>query len=69
MTCISNGRLGRLLKALSDSPVALETQGVNIQHLKVIVFCITACIASLAGALTGMLYNFAVGSYFPSFTH
>ena len=68
VTSISNGRLGRLLDALSDSPVALETQGLNTSTLKVIVFCITACIASLAGALTGQLYNFAVGSYFPSFT-
>ena len=68
MTSISNGRLGRLLDALSDSPVALETQGLNTSTLKVIVFCITACIASLAGALTGQLYHFAVGSYFPSFT-
>ena len=68
VTSISNGRLGRLLDALSDSPVALETQGLNTSTLKVIVFCITACIASLAGALTGQLYNFAVGSYFPTFT-
>ena len=61
VTSISNGRLGRLLDALSDSPVALETQGLNTSTLKVIVFCITACIASLAGALTGQLYHFAVG--------
>ena len=65
---ISGGRLGRLLEALSGSPVALETNGVNSSGLKVIVFCIAACIAALAGALTGMLYTFASGSYFPSFT-
>jgi ABC-type branched-subunit amino acid transport system ATPase component/branched-subunit amino acid ABC-type transport system permease component len=65
---ISTGRLGRLLEALSDSPVALETGGMNSSGLKVIVFCIAAAIASLSGALTGMLYTFASGSYFPSFT-
>jgi ABC-type branched-subunit amino acid transport system ATPase component/branched-subunit amino acid ABC-type transport system permease component len=68
VTSIGRGRLGRLLEALSDSPVALETHGVDSSVLKVIVFCISACIASLAGALTGMLYSFALGSYFPSFT-
>jgi ABC-type branched-subunit amino acid transport system ATPase component/branched-subunit amino acid ABC-type transport system permease component len=68
VTSIGSGRLGRLLEALADSPVALETHGVDSSMLKVIVFCLSACIASLAGALTGMLYAFAVGSYFPSFT-
>jgi len=64
---IGNGRLGRLLAAMSDSPLALETQGTTTTVLKVIVFCTSAAIASLAGALTGMLYQFAVGSYFESF--
>jgi ABC-type branched-subunit amino acid transport system ATPase component/branched-subunit amino acid ABC-type transport system permease component len=64
---ISNGRLGRLLEAMADSPLALETQGTTTTVLKVIVFCVAAAMASLAGALTGMLYQFAVGGYFESF--
>jgi len=67
VTVISSGRLGRLLEAMADSPLALETQGATSSVLKVIVFCITAAMASTAGALTGMLYHFAVGAYFESF--
>ena len=67
MSAIGSGRLGRLLEAMADSPLALETQGATSSVLKVIVFCITAAMASLAGALTGMLYHYAVGDYFESF--
>ena len=68
VTAIGNGRLGRLLEAMADSPLALETHGATSSVLKVIVFCISAAMASLAGALTGMLYHYAVGTYFPSFS-
>ena len=67
VTAISRGRLGRLLESMADSPLALETQGATSSVLKVIVFCLTAAMASLAGALTGMLYHYAVGTYFESF--
>jgi ABC-type branched-subunit amino acid transport system ATPase component/ABC-type branched-subunit amino acid transport system permease subunit len=67
VTVISSGRLGRLLEAMSDSPLALETQGTTSSVLKVIVFCITAAMASTAGALTGMLDHYAVGLNFESF--
>jgi ABC-type branched-subunit amino acid transport system ATPase component/branched-subunit amino acid ABC-type transport system permease component len=68
ITAISNGRLGRLLEAMADSPLALETNGTTSNLLKVIVFCISAAMASLAGALTAMLYHFGVGQpYFESF--
>ena len=67
VTAISRSRLGRLLEALADSPLALETQGTNSSVLKVIVFCITAAMASMAGAFTGMLYHYGVAGYFDSF--
>lgn len=67
ITVISNGRLGRLLEAMADSQLALETHGTTSSVLKVIVFCIAAAMASLAGALTGMLYHYGVGTDFPSF--
>ena len=50
MMVISCGRLGRLLEAMADSPLALETHGATSSVLKVIVFCITAAMASMAGA-------------------
>jgi ABC-type branched-subunit amino acid transport system ATPase component/branched-subunit amino acid ABC-type transport system permease component len=68
VTGISSGRLGRLLEALADSPVALETQGATSSVLKVIVFCIAAFMASMAGALTGMLYHYSIGGYFAPFS-
>ncbi|WP_018502758.1 branched-chain amino acid ABC transporter permease/ATP-binding protein [Parafrankia discariae] len=68
ITAIGHGRLGRLLEALADSPLALETHGTTSSVLKVIVFCLTAAIASLAGALNAMLFHFGVGTYYPSFS-
>jgi len=64
---ITSGRLGRLLRGMSDSQVALETRGTTASVLKVIVFCITAAMASMAGALTGMLYHFGVPNSFQAF--
>ncbi|ADP81144.1 ABC transporter permease subunit [Pseudofrankia inefficax] len=68
VTAISRSRLGRLLEAMADSPVALETHGTTSTVLKVLVFCVAAAMASLAGALTGMLYQYSVASYFQSFS-
>ncbi len=64
---ITSGRLGRLLKGMSDSQVALETRGTTASVLKVIVFCITAAMASMAGALTGMLYHYGTSGSFQAF--
>ena len=67
LTAITSGRLGRLLRAMGDSQLALETRGTNSTILKVIVFCLTAAVASLAGSLIGMLDHFAVGTSFQPF--
>jgi ABC-type branched-subunit amino acid transport system ATPase component/branched-subunit amino acid ABC-type transport system permease component len=67
LTLLSRGRLGRLLAAMADSPLALETHGATSSVLKVIVFCISAAIAAMAGALESMEYHFGLGTYFPSF--
>lgn len=68
LTIINRGRLGRLLEAMADSPLALETHGATSSVLKVIVFCIAAAIAAMAGALEAMLFQFGIGTYFPSFS-
>jgi branched-subunit amino acid ABC-type transport system permease component len=67
LTVINRGRLGRLLEAMADSPLALETYGTTSSVLKVIVFCIVAAIAAMAGALEAQLFHFGIGTYFPSF--
>ena len=44
-------RLGRLLRALGDSPLGLEAQGLSINTTRVIVFCVAAFLAGVGGAL------------------
>ena len=63
---IRNGRLGRILHAMSDSPLALNTRA-NVNVARVIVFCIASFMAAVSGALTASLFHFAVGSEFDSF--
>ena len=64
---IQRGRMGRLLGGLADSPVALETQGATTNVVKVLIFCISAAFASLAGALMAIEVHYAVGSNYDPF--
>ena len=45
-------RLGRLLNALADSPVALLTHGSSTTVTRVLVFCLAAAMAAVGGALS-----------------
>ncbi|HEY3673953.1 MAG TPA: branched-chain amino acid ABC transporter permease/ATP-binding protein, partial [Acidimicrobiia bacterium] len=65
---LSETRLGKLLRAMGDSPLALETAGLNVNVTRVIVFCISAFIAAISGALTASLFTYAIGNNFPSFS-
>jgi ABC-type branched-subunit amino acid transport system ATPase component len=63
---INRSRLGRLLRALSDSPVGLATNGTSTHITRVLVFCISAFIAAIAGALAAGAIGEAGGeSYQP----
>ncbi|MDT4936710.1 MAG: hypothetical protein QOG80_381 [Pseudonocardiales bacterium] len=64
---IQSGRLGRLLRGLSDSPNALEVNGATTIVTKVIVLCIAAFLLSMGGALVGSLYTFESGADLTSF--
>ena len=55
VAALTRQRLGRLLRALSDSPLALGAQGVNVNVTRVLVFCISAFLAAIAGALLAAL--------------
>jgi ABC-type branched-subunit amino acid transport system ATPase component/branched-subunit amino acid ABC-type transport system permease component len=68
MVMIIRSRLGRVLSAMSDSPLALETLGATVNVARVLIFCISAFMAAMAGALSASLFSFAVGSDFPSFS-
>ncbi|MBV6761600.1 branched-chain amino acid ABC transporter permease/ATP-binding protein [Rhodococcus opacus] len=47
------GRLGKLLRAMSDSPTALATSGASVNVTRVLVFCLSAFLAGVGGALVG----------------
>ena len=60
-------RLGRVLRALADSPTATESLGINPTAARVIVFCIGAFLAAVAGGLLGTLTQVVNTSTFDFF--
>src|SRR5581483_2374567 len=64
---VYHSRLGRLLRALADSPLALSTMGTTINVTRVMVFCISAFLAGVAGGLfgaaAGTVGGFAFGPF------
>lgn len=50
---ITRSRLGRLLTALADSPTGLKASGASVDVTRVLVFCTSAFLAAVAGALQG----------------
>ncbi|MCW2491573.1 MAG: Sulfate-transporting ATPase, partial [Frankiales bacterium] len=53
LVALIRGRLGRLLRALATSPTGLSTSGTSVNITRVLVFCMAAFIAAIAGALGG----------------
>jgi ABC-type branched-subunit amino acid transport system ATPase component/ABC-type branched-subunit amino acid transport system permease subunit len=51
---IGRSRLGRLLKALADSPTGVRSCGASINVSRVLVFCLSASLAAIGGALDGV---------------
>jgi ABC-type branched-subunit amino acid transport system ATPase component/branched-subunit amino acid ABC-type transport system permease component len=63
---IARNRLGRLLRGLAGSPVAMQAAGLNTNVSRVLVFCVSAFLAGIAGAVYGVSIGFA-GSSDPYF--
>jgi len=61
-------RLGRLLRGMGESPVALETSGASVRLTKLIVFCVSSSMAAVAGALYGSTFTNVGGLSFASFS-
>ncbi|ABH00512.1 ABC branched chain amino acid transporter ATP-binding subunit (plasmid) [Rhodococcus jostii RHA1] len=59
---IVRSRLGRVLQGMSESPMAVTALGLSSTVTKLIVFCISAYLAGIGGALLGMVRHFAIGS-------
>ncbi|MCU1600479.1 MAG: putative Sulfate-transporting ATPase [Frankiales bacterium] len=50
---VLRSRVGRLLRALADSPTALVTYGAEVNRLRVAVFGLSAMLAGVGGGLLG----------------
>jgi branched-subunit amino acid ABC-type transport system permease component len=48
---VRRSRLGQLLRALADSPVAVESHGANATVMRVFIFCLAAFMAGIGGAM------------------
>ena len=70
MLWVQGARLGRVLRGMSDSPVAMSTMGLNLSLTKTLVFCLSAFFAAIAGVLYGSSVRFAstADPTFQSFT-
>jgi ABC-type branched-subunit amino acid transport system ATPase component/branched-subunit amino acid ABC-type transport system permease component len=70
IVAIHRMRLGRMLRGMADSPVAVSILGLSINVTKVIVFCISAYMAGIAGILYGCSLSVASpnDSYYSSFS-
>jgi ABC-type branched-subunit amino acid transport system permease subunit len=51
LLAVRASQLGRLLDGLAESPIALVTHGASINVTRVLVFCCSAAMAAVAGAL------------------
>jgi ABC-type branched-subunit amino acid transport system ATPase component/branched-subunit amino acid ABC-type transport system permease component len=69
MVAIHRSRLGRVLRGMSNAPVAVTTLGLNTNTTRVIVFCVSSFFAGMAGVLYGSSVHFAVSgdSHFVAF--
>jgi ABC-type branched-subunit amino acid transport system ATPase component/branched-subunit amino acid ABC-type transport system permease component len=68
VVALARGRLGRLLRGVADSPIALHAQGARVAVSLVIVFCIAAFIAAVSGGLTGAVLGTVGGENFDPLT-
>ncbi|WP_051098427.1 ABC transporter permease subunit [Sporichthya polymorpha] len=59
---IRRSRLGALLRAMSDSGVALEAHGANTNVMRVAVFCLSAFMAGVGGGVLAGVTQSASGS-------
>ena len=61
---VTRTRLGRLLTGISDSPLALRSQGTSTVVTLVLVFCLSAFMAAVSGALSGSVLGIVSGTSF-----
>jgi ABC-type branched-subunit amino acid transport system ATPase component/branched-subunit amino acid ABC-type transport system permease component len=63
---LNKSRLGRLMRGLADSPMAVATSGAEVNVTRVMVFCLSAFLAAGGGALAAVAMTTVNGdSYQP----
>ncbi len=67
VVAVRRSRLGRLLRGLADSPVALDAHGANTRLTRLFVFCISAAMAAVGGVLIAGVTTSASGNPSGSF--
>lgn len=61
---VRRSRLGRLLRGYGDSAAAVRAHGANTTVMGVLVFCVSAFVSGIAGALLAGVTGSAAGSSF-----
>jgi ABC-type branched-subunit amino acid transport system permease subunit len=59
---VLRSRLGALLRAMADSPVALEAHGANTNVMRIVVFCLSAFMAGVGGGVLAGVTQSASGA-------
>lgn len=67
VVALIRNRIGRLLLAMGDSPTALSTHGLSVNVTRVLVFCVSAALAGISGALIASQSGRVGGTGFTSF--
>jgi ABC-type branched-subunit amino acid transport system permease subunit len=66
---VRRSRLGRFLRGLSDSPVAMEAHGIDTRLTRVFVFCVAGFLAGIGGILIAGVTQSAGGASTGSFSY
>lgn len=62
---VNHSRLGRLLRGSADAPTTLQTSGATVNITRVIVFCASAFLAAIGGALVGAAQSTSSAESYP----
>ncbi len=60
MVAMHASRVGRVLRGLSEAPLAVRTLGLNTNLLRLLVFCVAGYVAGIGGILYGQTVNYVV---------
>jgi ABC-type branched-subunit amino acid transport system ATPase component/branched-subunit amino acid ABC-type transport system permease component len=68
VVAVARSRMGRLLRALADSPRGLAASGASINITRILVFCLSAFLAAVAGVLQAGASGAASGASYQPLT-